>query len=245
VTALTKELRVGDPLEPGTDIGPMTTLGQLETVLGHLEDARARGAEFLTGGKRVEGRPGYFLPPTVLAGVDHSMKVMTEETFGPVLPIMAVADADEAVARANDSEYGLTASVWTRDRRAAARIARRIEAGTVTINDHMYSFTEPTAIWGGIKKTGAGRSHGPYGLLHLVNQKYVSSDFRRTKAQLWWFPYGPVKTEAVGRSLALLFGTGFGRKLKTLFEMRPAWGLLIRTLSPRTFGRIARRLIGR
>jgi succinate-semialdehyde dehydrogenase/glutarate-semialdehyde dehydrogenase len=245
VAALTRELKVGDPLDPGTDIGPMTTLGQLESVLGHLQDARARGAAFLTGGSRIEGRSGYFLLPTVLTGVDHTMKVMTEETFGPVLPIMSVADEDEAVALANDSEYGLTASVWTRDRKAAARIAQRLEAGTVTVNDHMYSFTEPTAIWGGIKKTGAGRSHGPYGLLHLVNQKYISRDFRRTKAQLWWFPYGPVKTEAVSRSLTLLFGTGLGRKLKTLWTMRPAWGLLIRTVSPRSLFRIARKLFGR
>jgi len=244
IVALTRGLRVGDPLDPETDIGPMTTLGQLESVLGHLEDARTRGAEFLTGGGRIEGRLGYFLPPTVLTRVDHTMKVMTEETFGPVLPIMAVADEDEAIARANDSEYGLTASVWTRDRRAAARIAQRLEAGTVTVNDHMYSFTEPTAIWGGIKKTGAGRSHGPYGLLHLVNQKYISSDFRRTKQQLWWFPYGSAKTKAIGKSLTLLFGTGIRRKLKTLFAMRPAWGLLIRTVSPRSLFRIARRLFG-
>jgi len=245
VTALTKKLQVGDPLAPGTDVGPMTTLGQLETVLEHVAEARAKGASILTGGSRLADRPGYFLPPTVITGVDHSMKVMTEETFGPVLPIMVVQNEEEAITLANDSRYGLTASVWTRDRRTGARIARRLDAGTVTVNDHMYSFTEPKAIWGGIKQSGVGRSHGPYGLLNLVNTKFVSTDFRRTKEQIWWFPYAPKKTAAVGKSLALIYGTGVGQKLKTIFGLRPAWGLLFKTLSPRSLARIAGRLFGR
>ena len=120
VVELTKALKVGPPLEPGTDVGPMTTLGQLETVEAHVRDARERGARILTGGARVEGLPGYYFAPTVLDGVDHSMRIMIEETFGPTLPIMAFDGVDEAVALANDCRYGLTASVWTRSRRAAA-----------------------------------------------------------------------------------------------------------------------------
>jgi len=138
------------------------------------------------------------------------MKTMTEETFGPVLPIMAVRDEEEAVALANDSRYGLTASVWTRDRKAAGRIARALEAGSVTVNDHMYSFGEPKAIWGGVKQTSVGRSHGPYGLLNLVAPKFIGADFRRTKEQFWWFPYPAEKMEAVGKSLALIYGPGRG-----------------------------------
>jgi succinate-semialdehyde dehydrogenase/glutarate-semialdehyde dehydrogenase len=127
------------------------------------------------------------------------MAVMTEETFGPVLPIMAFKDEDEAVALSNDCTFGLTASVWTRNRAAAARIAGRLDAGSVTINDHMFSFTEPKAIWGGIKQTGLGRSHGPYGLLNLVNIKFVSRDFRSGRENLWWFPYGAAKSAIIAR----------------------------------------------
>ncbi len=189
VVELTKGVRVGNPLDPDVDMGPMTTAGQLEAVLEHIEDARAKRARILCGGGRIADLPGHFIAPTVLDGVDHTMKIMTEETFGPTLPIMAFDTPEEAVALANDSLFGLTASVWTRDRKRAAWFAERLEAGSVTVNDHMYSFVEPRAIWGGIKQTGMGRSHGPYGLHELVNIKYIGMDFFRKKAQTWWFPY--------------------------------------------------------
>jgi acyl-CoA reductase-like NAD-dependent aldehyde dehydrogenase len=241
VVALARDLKVGDPLEPGTDIGPMTTLSQLETVLGHIRDAREKGARVLVGGGRVEGKAGYFLAPTVLSGVDHRMDVMVEETFGPVLPIMAFTDEDEAVALANDCRYGLTASVWTRDRKAAARIASRLEAGSVTINDHMFSFIEPKAIWGGIKQTGLGRSHGPYGLLNLVNIKFVSRDFRSRRENLWWFPYSPAKSRIIAGSLDLIYGRGPGPKAKALFRLRSSLGFILKRVSPKSIGTIVRR----
>ncbi len=241
VVALTRRIRVGDPLDPETDMGPMTTLGQMETVLEHIRDAREKGAKILTGGGRIEDRPGYFLQPTVLAGVDHSMKVMSEETFGPCLPIMPFAGEDEAAALANDSPYGLTASIWTRDRRAADRLADRLEAGSVTVNDHMFSFLEPKAIWGGIKQTGVGRSHGPYGLLNLANAKFVSAEFRRAKEQMWWFPYGMKKTTVIGSALEIIYGRGLGRKFRALRGMLPALRLVRKTISPRTMLRITSR----
>ncbi len=243
VVALTRELKVGDPLEPGTDIGPMTTLSQLETVLGHLRDAGEKGARVLVGGGRVEGIPGYFLAPTVLSGVDHRMDVMTEETFGPVLPIMAFSNEDEAVALANDCRYGLTASVWTRNRRTAGRVAGRLEAGSVTINDHMFSFIEPKAIWGGIKQTGLGRSHGPYGLLNLVNIKFVGRDFRGGRENLWWFPYSPAKSAIIARSLGLIYGRGPGPKARALIGLRSSLGFILKRVSPKTLGVIVRRFL--
>jgi succinate-semialdehyde dehydrogenase/glutarate-semialdehyde dehydrogenase len=223
-------------------MGPLTTLGQLEFVEAHLREAKEKGASVLCGGERPKAGPGYFLAPAVLTGVDHTMKIMKEETFGPVLPIMAFSDPEEAIALANDCDYGLTASVWTRDKRAAARIADRLEAGSVTINDHMYSFSEPRAIWGGIKRTGMGRSHGLYGLLHLVNIKYIGADFAKNCGQLWWYPYGAEKTDVIRRALALLHQNGLMKKLRAALSLLPSWGMLRRATSMKSILRIVGRI---
>ena len=187
VVAETKKLRLGDPAQPGVDVGPMTLDRQRRIVEDHVADARARGAKVLTGGEVPEG-PGTFYPPTVLAGVDHSMRIMREETFGPVLPVMAVESLDEALRLANDSEYGLTASGWTRDPQTAARLQRELSAGVVTINDCVSSCGEPSAPWGGYRKSGLGRVHGLAGLREMVQVKYVSHELGSRPAP-WWFPY--------------------------------------------------------
>src|SRR5262249_23435498 len=132
---------------------------------------------------------GFFYPPTVLTDVDHDMRIMREETFGPVLPIMVVDSLDEAVRLANDSDYGLTASGWTRDPATARRLQRELQAGVVTINDWGSSDGEPTGPGGGVKTSGIGRTHGRAGLREMVQVKYVSDDASRRPA-LWWFPYG-------------------------------------------------------
>ncbi len=222
VLSLTKDLKVGNPLDPEVDIGPMTTGRQLEIVEAHIADAVRQGASVLSGGKRIKSMPGYFFQPTVLSKVDHSMKVMTEETFGPVLPIMPYSNLEEAVALANDSRYGLTASVWTRSRKTAEWMAAEIEAGTVTINDHMYSFIEPSAIWGGVKQSGIGRSHGRFGLMHLVNPKYVSQDFFKKKKALWWFPYDKTLNKMLDKALVLFHHSRFSARIKALFSLLPS-----------------------
>jgi len=196
----------------------------------------------LCGGERPSAGPGYFLTPAVLTGVNHTMKIMKEETFGPVLPIMPFGDVEEAIALANDCDYGLTASVWTGDRRLAARIAERLEAGSVTINDHMYSFTEPEAIWGGIKRTGMGRSHGPYGLLHLMNIKYIGADFVKNRAQLWWYPYGSEKIGVMRWALALLHQNGFRKRFRAALSLLPSWGMVSRGISKKSILRIVGRI---
>jgi succinate-semialdehyde dehydrogenase/glutarate-semialdehyde dehydrogenase len=167
----------------------MTMERQRRVVEEHVQDAVARGARVLAGGARPAG-PGWFYPPTVLTGVDHTMRIMREETFGPVLPIMVVSSVDEALALANDSDYGLTASGWTRDPETARRLQEELHAGVVTINDCLYSFGEPTAPWGGFKSSGIGRIHGLAGLLEMTQVKYVSRDTGRGP-MLWWYPYGP------------------------------------------------------
>jgi succinate-semialdehyde dehydrogenase/glutarate-semialdehyde dehydrogenase len=188
IVARTKMLRLGDPLSTTTDMGPLTTSGQRDLVEAHLEDAVSKGAKILVGGERPRAK-GWWFPPTVLTGVDHAMHAMCDETFGPLLPVMAVDSLEEGIRLANDSAFGLTASGWTRSRRTARRLAEELHAGTVTINDHLFSFGEPTATWGGVKKSGLGRSHAGFGLLELVNIKHVSLDLGDAPAMPWWYPY--------------------------------------------------------
>lgn len=184
-----RAIKVGDPMDPATDMGPLTMERQRAIVIAHVEDARAKGARIETGGIGPEG-PGHFYPPTVLTNVDHTMTIMRDETFGPVLPIMRVKSLDEAILLANDSAYGLTASGWTTSEVTAARLERELQAGVVTINDHVYTFSEPTSPWGGVKASGIGRTHGAMGLREMTQPKYVARDMSRG-GEVWWYPYGP------------------------------------------------------
>jgi succinate-semialdehyde dehydrogenase/glutarate-semialdehyde dehydrogenase len=183
----TRRLRVGDPSKGEVDVGPMTMESQLRIVEEHVADALARGARIEIGGARLGG-PGSYYRPTVLTHVDHSMRIMREETFGPVLPIMRVASLDEAIRLANDSEYGLTASGWTRDPAIASRLQRQLSAGVVTINDCVSSLGEPSAPYGGVRHSGIGRAHGAAGLREMCQIRYVTRDTAR-KPMLWWYPY--------------------------------------------------------
>jgi acyl-CoA reductase-like NAD-dependent aldehyde dehydrogenase len=185
VVEATRALRVGGA--GPTDVGPLTLARQRDIVEKHVADARQKGARVLTGGEAPSG-PGYYYPPTVLTDVNHTMDVMREETFGPVLPIMAVDSLDEAIRLANDTDYGLTASGWTRSRETARRLQRELQAGIVTINDGLSSFGEPTAPWGGVKQSGIGRTHGRLGLREMVRPKYVTRDGGGGR-ELWWYPY--------------------------------------------------------
>lgn len=172
LVAEVKRLRVGDPRRENTDIGPMISERQRQAVEEQVQDAVLRGARVLTGG----GRPaapsgGFFYLPTVLSEVNHSMRVMREETFGPVIPVMAFDDEEEAVALANDTEYGLTASVWSRDIRRAEGIARRLQAGIRAINGT--GAAHPLFPWGGAKQSGLGRLMGPDPFADFTDQRSV------------------------------------------------------------------------
>lgn len=184
-----KKLRIGAPSGCSTDIGPLTNENQLNIVSDHVADAVAKGARVLTGGRRREDLGGYFFEPTVLVDVNSSMKVMTEETFGPVLPIKIVKDEEEAISEANSTRYGLLASVWTSDNERGRRIARRIEAGTVVINDALYTHGAAQTPWFGVKESGLGVTHGSQGLFEFVRMKHVNWDLLPMKSDWWWFPY--------------------------------------------------------
>ena len=189
------------------DIGPMSSEQQLRTVERHVYEATARGAKALTGGERTPDTPGPFFPPTVLTNVDHEMAVMREETFGPVLPIMTFKTDDEAVRLANDSVYGLTASVWTKDLGRGKRIAEQIEAGTVMVNEVLYTHAVAQTPWGGVKQSGFGHTHGRSGLMELVNQQHIHINHFAAVPDIWWFNY----TSDAGklfRGLARRFATG-------------------------------------
>ncbi len=214
----TRKLRQGDPEQPEIDVGPMTMERQRLIVEAHVEDALARGARALTGGHRPAG-PGFFYPPTVLTGVDHSMRVMREETFGPVLPIMVVPSVDEALRLANDSDFGLTASIWTRDDGLARRARRELQAGVVTVNDCVASYGEPTAPWGGVKHSGIGRTHGLFGLREMVQVRYVSEDWDARRRLMWWFPYGEDFRCLMGDALRALYAPSFLGRLRAQLRL--------------------------
>jgi acyl-CoA reductase-like NAD-dependent aldehyde dehydrogenase len=185
----TKQLRVGGGMNAETDIGPMIHERQLRIVEAHVEDAIARGARVLVGGRHLAELGPNFYAPTVLTDVTHEMRIMREETFGPVLPIMPFDSEDEAIRLANDSEFGLAASVWTRNRRRGEAIARQLAAGTVQMNDAVSCFGISEAPHGGIKSSGIGRTHGRFGLDEMVRTKYVDSDLTPRMKKLWWYKY--------------------------------------------------------
>jgi acyl-CoA reductase-like NAD-dependent aldehyde dehydrogenase len=171
------------------DLGAMTFPPQVEIVSDHVEDARAKGARILTGGRRKEG-PGHWYEPTVIADADHSMKVMVDETFGPVLGVMKVEDADEAVRMANDTRYGLSASVMSRDTKRAEKIAERLEVGATNVDDVLTNYFLHNLPMGGWKTSGVGFRHGAYGIKRFCRtEAIVSPRFRQGKRDPLWFPY--------------------------------------------------------
>ena len=195
-------------LRHGTDLGAMISPAQIAIVEDHVEDAVAKGARVLTGGRRVE-REGDWYEPTVLVDVDHSMLIMREETFGPVLPIMKVSDTDEAIACANDSPFGLAATVFCGDARAGEQIARRVDAGTVNVNDALVGAMCIDVPMGGWKESGIGARSGDYGMLKYTRAKTVSSPRLPTPAaEPTWFPYSPGKQRVVQRVVRLFNARG-------------------------------------
>jgi acyl-CoA reductase-like NAD-dependent aldehyde dehydrogenase len=195
-----KALRLGDPMDWETEIGPMVSAEQLELVKELVDDAVASGATLHCGGAEEP-----FFRPAVLTGVTHEMRIMREEIFGPVVPIVTVEDEDEAIRLANDSEFGLGASVWTLNRAKGDRMARRLESGMVWVNDHMFSHGACSCSWGGVKGSGLGRSHSKFGLYECVNIKLLTWEPSRTR-DFWWHPYDESLGKAMQASARLLYG---------------------------------------
>jgi len=206
LVAETEKLKQKADLSDDTDIGAMTSERQIQIVESHVNDARKRGARILTGGRRPPELNGCFYEPTILTEVDHRMDVMREETFGPLLPVMTFKTDDEAAELANDCIFGLTACVWTKDIARGRRLAERIDAGTVMVNEVLYTHGVAQTPWGGVKQSGLGHTHGRMGLLEMVSTRHLHVNRLAFLPDLWWFPYSPL----AGR----LF-QGFARRFTT------------------------------
>ncbi|MGH7899129.1 MAG: succinic semialdehyde dehydrogenase [Candidatus Binatia bacterium] len=203
------------PSAEAVDIGSMTFPAQLEKVERHVEDAVAKGAKVLAGGRRNSRYPGLYYEPTLLVDVNHDMDVMRDETFGPVIPIMKVRDEEEAIRLANDSRYGLGASVFTADKEKGRAIARRIEAGGICVNDAIVHFAVTDLPMGGVKESGIGRRHGPEGIRKFCYQKSVVIDRFGLKSELNWFPNTAAKLSGLKRLMRLLYRSGWRKKLSS------------------------------
>ena len=224
-------LRVGYDESFNVDMGAMTTERQVAVVKHHLEDALAKGAVIHARSPQPEGEgAGNFLPAVVLTLVTHEMLVMREETFGPVVGVMKVRDMEEAVALANDSHLGLTGSVWSKNWRKAEGLARRIQAGVVTINDHLMSHGLAETPWGGFKQSGIGRTHGAIGFAEMTQPRVIVHDVLPfARRSMWWYPHSKGLYRGLIGALELLYGKTIPKRLKGLARLL--------TIVPRYFTR--------
>ncbi len=224
----TKKLRLGPASNPEVEIGPMIRLEQLKKVEQQLAEATTRGARILTGGVRRPDLGTNFLEPAVVVNVDHSMDLMREETFGPVIAIQMVKSADEAVTLANDSRFALSASVWTSNNRRGREVASRLSAGSVMINDvaSYYGITE--APHGGPRDSGWGRSHSRLGLLEMAQVKYVDQDRLPRVPKSWWFSYTAELAASASALIETLFAPTMSQRLHAATKKSGARGVIFR-----------------
>jgi len=243
----TKKLKLGAGDREDVSIGAMSSERQIKTVEDHVDEFRREGAKILTGGKRASVlSPGFsrpisnqelpeggaqshelFYEPTIISNARNDMRPMQKETFGPTLPVATFKTEEEAIELANDSEFGLTASVWTRDLQKGKRVAEKIEAGSVCVNEVLYTHGIGQTPWGGFKNSGRGRTHGLEGLMELVQPQHIHVNRFAILPNAWWFPYSPTAVEAF-RGFAKYFASGSVLKtarllpqlLKRLNELR-------------------------
>jgi acyl-CoA reductase-like NAD-dependent aldehyde dehydrogenase len=224
----TKKLRLGPPSDASADIGPMIRPAQLEKVEEQLRNAASRGATILTGGNRRPDLGPNFIEPAVVTGADHSMELMREETFGPVIAICPVESAEEGVRRANDSAFGLSASVWTGNARRGRELASRVRAGSVMVNDVASYYGICEAPHGGSGASGWGRTHSRLGLLEMVQVKYIDVDRLPRLAKSWWFGYTQELAAAANGLVEALFARDWKRRLAALQDRQGVRGLIFR-----------------
>jgi succinate-semialdehyde dehydrogenase/glutarate-semialdehyde dehydrogenase len=221
----TKKLRLGRGSDPSTDVGPLIRPQHVPRMHDLLADAVQRGAKIQCGGEARPDLGANFFEPTVVTGVDSTMRLFQEETFGPILAIQVVKSSDEAVANANASPFALAASVWTGNAARGKSIAEQLRAGAVMVNDAISYFAIAEAPHGGCKHSGWGRTHGEAGLLEMVQTKYVDVDHLPRREKPWWYRYGADLERAADAFLQFEFGGGLATRvrhargaLKTMFR---------------------------
>ncbi|HSF57647.1 MAG TPA: aldehyde dehydrogenase family protein [Candidatus Binatia bacterium] len=197
------------------ELGSMTSEEQFQKVSSQVAEAVAHGAKVLTGGGANAKFSGFYYEPTVLVNVNHEMAVVRDETFGPVIPIIKVRDAEEAVQLANDSRYGLDACIFTRDKHKALRLADRLDTGTVCVNDGLVNYIIPDTPMGGVKDSGFGRRHGVEGIRKYCYQKTLVIDRFGLKSDFPWFPASAKKTAQMRRLISLLWRSGWQNKFRS------------------------------
>jgi acyl-CoA reductase-like NAD-dependent aldehyde dehydrogenase len=206
--AKTRALRHGKDRDFDVDMGSMTTLEQKKTVERQVEAAVAAGAKIVAQSKAIDdAASGYFYPATLMTDVDHTMDLMREETFGPVVPVMKFSTLEEAIRLANDSTMALTSSVWTKNIEFGKEIARKLESGVTTINDHLYTHGQSETPWGGWKDSGLGRTHSALGLEEMTQAKVVNWDIVPSKRNIWWYPFDRGSYDSMLAALRMNFPT--------------------------------------
>ncbi|MFH1809848.1 MAG: aldehyde dehydrogenase family protein [Pseudomonadota bacterium] len=220
-----RALRVGPDSDFNVDLGAMTTRGQMQTVQEHIDDALGKGAVIYAQSEAPKGGGGQFMPATVLTEVNHTMRTMREETFGPVLAVMKVDSMDQAVELANDSDLGLTGSVWSRNQAYAEKLGRRIQAGAITFNDHLMSHGLAETPWGGFKNSGIGRTHGQIGFDEMTEpQVLIKHYLPLVKKDIWWHPHSRQTFDAILGLADMHLSRSVWKRLKGLgwvFKMLP------------------------
>lgn len=215
-----ESLRIGPDTAMTTDIGAMCTRRQIDTVNMHISDAIDKGAVVFAQSKPPRGTQGQFMPCMVLTNVNHEMLVMKDETFGPVLGVMPFDTIENAVLLANDSNLGLTASVWSKNRRRAVTIARNIQAGCVTINDHLMSHGLAETPWGGFKESGIGRTHGDIGFAEMTQPQVIVNDIMPfAKRNFWWHPHDEKMYKGLKAVTGILYSHSISVRLKSIFAL--------------------------
>src|ERR1700682_2329368 len=212
--AKTKKLRLGPGNDPTTDVGPRIRPQHVQRMVDLVEDAVSRGARLLCGGNPRVDLGSNFFEPTVIANGDSTMKLFQEETFGPILAMQTVGNSEEAITRANDSPFALSASVWTRDAARGEVIAKRLRAGAVMVNDAISYFAIAEAPHGGCAASGWGRTHGKAGLLEMVQTKYIDVDRLPSREKPWWYRYGTELECAADAFLQFEYGRGIAARLR-------------------------------
>lgn len=195
------------------DIGAIIRADQLDIIERQVADAVAKGATVAVGGHRVTDHGGNFYAPTVITGATHDMLVMTEETFGPVVAIMKVADEAEAVRLANDTSYGLSGTVWSKDRKRAVRLAEQLDTGSVCVNDSCVTYGALEAPFGGARNSGVGVTHGVDGMRSYCLPRPILVDRIAPTEEMVWFPYQAAKEDKIKKAIAFLWKNPLGRLL--------------------------------